>query len=213
MNADGSGLRTLTTALDSNPVWSPDGLRIAFTRRGANYNDDIHVMNADGSRPRNLTPGAGDEWPPVWSPDGQRIAFVRNVGGKGDVYVMNADGSGQRKLARGWAPTWSPDGRTIAFACAHRPLHHGCRRHRQRSLTQNAADDIFPVWSPDARRVAFVRQIGGKGRRVRHERRRQRAEAAHAECRAGLHAHLVARRSQDRVPEQPRPQRDRRSMS
>ena len=75
---------------------------------------------------------------------------------------MNSDGSGQRKLARGLAPAWSPDGRTIAFACAHRPLPHGCRRHRAAALTQNAADDIFPVWSPDARRVAFVRQIGDK---------------------------------------------------
>ena len=163
LNADGSGLRTLTrkTALDNNPVWSPDGLRIAFPRREADFNADIHVMNADGSRHRNLTPGAGDDGPPVWSPDGQRIAFVRNVAGKGDVYVMNVDGSGQRKLARGGGSHLvggRPDDRV---RLRHRPLRHGCRRHpaavahAERSLTTSIrCGRRTPVGSPSFGRSA-----------------------------------------------------------
>ena len=41
---------TLDPADDLNPVWSPDGARIAFTtyRKG---NADIYVKNADGVGP------------------------------------------------------------------------------------------------------------------------------------------------------------------
>lgn len=53
MNADGSGKRLLmrNASLDA---WSPDGRRIAFGR-WTDGNDDIYVMNADGSGQRNLT--------------------------------------------------------------------------------------------------------------------------------------------------------------
>ena len=49
MNADGNGQRRLTrnTVGDRNPVWSPDGRRIAFES-----NWQVNVMNADGSGQR-----------------------------------------------------------------------------------------------------------------------------------------------------------------
>jgi Tol biopolymer transport system component len=127
VTADGSGERRLTrnTGRDSNPVWSPDGRRIAFER-----NWQVSVMNADGSGQRRLTRNGGRNFAPAWSPDGQRIAFERRLG-KGrqsgrchacresltyEVHVMNADGSEQQRLTpRGAKPGWSPDGRTIAF--------------------------------------------------------------------------------------------------
>ena len=70
VNADGSGLRRLTTrrARLFNPSWSADGKTIRYGRS---------LVNADGSGhselPRNV-PLAG-----AWSPDGQRIAFVEGV--------------------------------------------------------------------------------------------------------------------------------------
>ena len=79
MNADGSGQRRLTrnTVGDSNPVWSPDGRRIAFEN-----NWQVNVMNADGSRQRRLTRNGGRNFAPAWSPDGQQIAFERRLGRK-----------------------------------------------------------------------------------------------------------------------------------
>jgi Tol biopolymer transport system component len=100
MNADGSGIRKLThNALgNAEPVWSPDGRRIAF-RSTRNGNREIYVMNADGSGKRNLTRNAAQDYRPSWSPDGRRIAFVSDRDGRLEAHVMNADGSGQRSLA------------------------------------------------------------------------------------------------------------------
>jgi len=126
MNADGSQLRNLTrnTVGDRNPVWSPDGRRIAFEN-----NWQINVMNADGSGQRRLTRNGGRNFAPAWSPDGQKIAFERRTGRKKygpcngcgrastfEIHVMNADGSGaQRLTTQGAQPGWSPDGQKIAF--------------------------------------------------------------------------------------------------
>ena len=67
INADGSGQRRLTQS-GQQPLWSPDGQKIAFTsKRNGNY--DIYVMNPDGSGQRNLTrnPARVDD-SLAWSP-------------------------------------------------------------------------------------------------------------------------------------------------
>ena len=112
VNVDGTGLRRLThltrnplssgATTFSGPAWSPDGKKILFVRVGWGRglsNSEILVMNADGSRQRNLTRNPAPDGDPVWSPDGRKIAFVSKRDGYGEIYVMNADGSGQRNLS------------------------------------------------------------------------------------------------------------------
>src|SRR5881628_214188 len=48
MNADGSGVTSVTSGFATTPDWSPDGTKIAFER-----NNDIYVVNADGSGERS----------------------------------------------------------------------------------------------------------------------------------------------------------------
>jgi Tol biopolymer transport system component len=99
---DGSGLRRLTWERWSAyraPAWSPDGRRLAVVA-DRDGNSEVYVMNADGSRRRNVTVNPAYDGDPTWSPDGRRIAFVSNRDGVYGVYVMNADGSGQRALTQ-----------------------------------------------------------------------------------------------------------------
>lgn len=120
MNPDGSGKTRLTDTpgFDRNPVFSPDGQRIAFTSE-RDGNDEIYVVNADGLGMTRLTNSPATDAFSTWSPDGQHIAFTSERDGNDEIYVMNADGSAQTNLTNNPAfdglPSWSPDGQWIAF--------------------------------------------------------------------------------------------------
>ena len=153
-------------SLSPAPAWtlppaSSSG-RIAFMSN-RDGNDEIYVMNADGSGVTRLTDNEETDGSPRWSPDGRRIAFDSNRDGNGEIYVMNADGSGVTRLtdneAEDWFPRWSPDGRRIAFTSYRDGNDEIYVMNADGSgvtrLTDNRANDRHPRWSPDGRRIAF----------------------------------------------------------
>jgi TolB protein len=71
------------------------------------------VMNADGTKQKNLTRNSVTDRDPTWSPDGKRIAFERDGGGVSrDIFRMRADGTRQFNLTDNSAidadPAWQP---------------------------------------------------------------------------------------------------------
>lgn len=66
VNADGSDARKIADQ-GLNPVWSPDGTKIAYYR-GVDGEAQVWVMNADGSGQRFLAAG----FSPAWSPDSSK---------------------------------------------------------------------------------------------------------------------------------------------
>jgi len=110
---DGGGIVRLTDdprRHEDLAGYSPDGQRIAYT--SVRRDEDIWVMNADGSGKELLLGGRPPDGLPAWSPDGRRIAFVHAA----RIAVMNADGSNARVLGpKGTHPQWSPDGTRILF--------------------------------------------------------------------------------------------------
>src|SRR3954469_16258717 len=89
--------------------------RVAFT-----YQDDIWVVDADGTNPRRITTHLARDFSPRFSPDGKWIAFTTNRNGNNDVYVVPPAGGEPRQLT--WyagndeALYWAPDGKGIIMS-------------------------------------------------------------------------------------------------
>jgi dipeptidyl aminopeptidase/acylaminoacyl peptidase len=103
------------------PKAAPDGKQVVFTRT---WNDKVNdrpqgelwIMDADGSRLRQLGEGSAAEW----SPDGTRLAFLKEGKPKGpQIHVMWVATRETTQVTRvDSAPSalrWSPDGTRIAF--------------------------------------------------------------------------------------------------
>jgi Tol biopolymer transport system component len=180
MGADGGNRHSVTSGegVDTQPAWSPDGMRIALARFGAQRG--IIVIPADGGTARRITHTAGAVFDatPAWSPDGTTIAFTRIVV-KTDaehqqeaIYVTAASRPSAKKLIDGGgAPAWSPDGTRIAYTSIRdrngRTCFEECTTSGElyvanadgsnaKRLTRSKADDQMPTWSPDGRSIAFV---------------------------------------------------------
>lgn len=124
MNADGTDVTELVRGRDiGQPVWSPDGEHIAFTRRG-----DIYIIDANGGTETKLTDGPTFEdlvsASPAFLPNGERIAFLgTRVGAERRViWTMGTDGDDAAPLpgrpSTGLSfsvPAPSPNGKRIAF--------------------------------------------------------------------------------------------------
>lgn len=169
INADGSGLKRLTSSkdLEFDPTWSPDGKHIAYRHQtGDDSTTDIFVMDADGSHPRNLTgrDGLGD-WGPDWSSDGEIAWNTASAGSVFDLGVILPDGTGRRVIEPGVYveyPAWSPDGRRIAFmsqvdgeGSPYDIFVMNADGTHVRRLTTSPGSDGWPVWSPDGRHITF----------------------------------------------------------
>jgi len=114
VNLDGSNSRTLAVDVPaSEPAWSPDGSQIAFGCV-TNENQEICIVNADGSNLRNITNSAAPigEIQPSWSPDGKYVTYTTFRNGNDDIAQRKTDGTAEVVLtassqAEEQAPSWS----------------------------------------------------------------------------------------------------------
>ena len=95
----------------TDPVWSPRGDWIAFSRQG-DGKFSIGVIRTDGSGMRILTDGYQDE-SPTWSPNGRVIAFERTAsrGAGPKLWSVDLTGRNLRRMPTprdATNPTWGP---------------------------------------------------------------------------------------------------------
>jgi len=173
VNIDGTQLTRLTTAegvTDTEPSWSPDGQRIAFTRFHDTVNNrmesaELWIMNADGGNQQNINiNGAFADW----SPDNTRLVYISGRSGNQEIYTCLADGSNEQRLSEtvtnATFPNWSHDGRKIAFSASTGNVNDGSAYEifvmnadgtDLIRLTNNNCSDFFPCWSPDDTQIVF----------------------------------------------------------
>jgi Tol biopolymer transport system component len=103
---------------DSNPIWSPNGLKIAFASGRSGDRVDLFVIDSNGTDEKNLTNGSAEQFTTEysWAPDSTRLVYGDTVG---DLLVIEIAGGTKLRLTDQPAidarPVWAPDGSEIAF--------------------------------------------------------------------------------------------------
>lgn len=163
---------TNTPSDDRDPIWSPDGRKIAFaSRRDGSW--ELYVLDLTNGVTTRLTYSPDYKASPTWSPDGSFLAFESYNTANLDIYIVPADASSEPQRltynpAPDYSPSWSPGlGRQIAYVS----LRDGnpeiyvinlgqVDEDRALRLTNTPAFENYPTWSPDGETIAYS-AVGG----------------------------------------------------
>jgi Tol biopolymer transport system component len=156
---------TFDEAIDGDPVWSPDGTKIAFTSdRAGRYG--IYEKAADGTGEAELLLSMPDRthYAASWSSDGKTLFLVEHSTDTGyDIAALSLDGEPVRKpVLQGRHneihPQISPDGRWIAYASDESGQYAVYVRPYPEVNTgkwQISAGGGSPLWAPDGRELFY----------------------------------------------------------
>lgn len=171
MNTDGTGQVQITANKENhdNPMWSPDGKRIAFVSDKGSNAEVIAIINADGTGEEQVTSDELRTIHPMWSPDGRSLIYCTDDDlhppkkNPTEIYVVDLATKQSKMAISGGTntyPSYSPDGKHIAF---RRMLGETNSEvfvadtdgSNVRNLTNHPAFDGWPAWSPDGSQIAF----------------------------------------------------------
>jgi tricorn protease len=112
---------TATPTVETEPYFSPDGSKIAFTAT-VGGNMDVYVMSTAGGDPTRLTYHPGMDRVRGWTPDGKRVVFASARlspphNSYFRLYAIGLDGGLPEPLPmpRAYTGAYSADGKRVAY--------------------------------------------------------------------------------------------------
>jgi Tol biopolymer transport system component len=150
---------------DRQPVYSPDGSRVAFSsNRGGGMN--LWVVSTATGNLRRVT-DTDINWDPAFTRDGKSLVWSSNRGGNFEIWMADVDGSGPRQVTQDGGnaenPTTTPDGSWIVYSSGN-PQKAGLWKIRpdgtqaKRLVSGRVA---LPEVSPDGKHAVY-RVFSGK---------------------------------------------------
>lgn len=121
ISPSGQNQRIITreVGLQYDPIWSPDGSRIAYISGHGYQTHELYIMDSKGKNKRRLTDNKALELLPAISPNGGKIAYVSDITGDYEIWLMEINGNNIKQLTNSKGidtrPCWLPDGGKILF--------------------------------------------------------------------------------------------------
>lgn len=186
----GSAVRLTTQpSYESNPVWSPDGSKIAFAS-DRNGGRDIFIMPSTGGAATRLTSHSAQEVPQAFTPDGKYLVYSASIqdpassilfptGVLGELYEVPVAGGRPRQIlgTPALSVSYMPDGASFVYQDV-KGMEDDLRKHhtssvtrdvwsydaktgRHINLTNRGGEDLNPVMGTDGKTVYFLSERNG----------------------------------------------------
>ncbi|MDE6090012.1 MAG: peptidase S41, partial [Duncaniella sp.] len=189
--AAGGQARQLTTqgSYESEPVWSPDGKKIAFAsdREGGT---DIFIMDVNGGPATRLTFNSAAEIPQGFTPDGKAVIYSASIqdapsallfpsAWMTELYSVPVSGGRPRQILStpAEAVNYLPDGKSFIYVDRKGGEDQWRKHHtssvtreiwkydaatgRHSNITNHPGEDRSPVVTPDGKTMYFLSERDG----------------------------------------------------
>jgi serine/threonine protein kinase len=131
--------------------WTPDGRIVYHSTADGNHN--VWIMQADGTKPRQLTMNTNMNYDPSVCSDGHYIVFESGSPGTQAVWRMDLDGGNLKQLGDGRSAQCSPDGHWVIYSKHFLLWRLSIDGGNPIQVTDKGRSE-FPVISPDGKLIA-----------------------------------------------------------